>query len=126
MENKNNFLSYVKAQTFSIISTLVCILIFAFTIKILELPDSCIVPVNYVIKSLCIFLGVLSLTKDKTEGLKKGFIHGILYVIIAFLVFSFLNKTFSISISLLLEILLGGILGGIIGIVLVNFRKTKI
>jgi len=123
MKTQNNFLNFLVAQTISIVATLLLILVFALSIKLFEMPDTCITPINYLIKAICISLGVWFLTKDKTSGLKKGFLHGALYITIAFIVFSILNKTFILSLSLLIEILLGALVGGIIGILLVNIRK---
>jgi len=123
MKTQNNVLNFIIAQTISVVSTLIMILLFALAIKSFEMPDTCILPINYLIKVICISLGVWFLTRDKVDGLKKGFLHGALYTIIAFLVFSFLNKTFILSLSLLLEIIISAIAGGIIGILLVNVRK---
>lgn len=122
MENKNVVLNFVKAQALSIVLTLACILIFALAIKYFELKDSCIVPVNYAIKALCIASGVFVLTKSKHNGLKNGVLHGLLYVVISFLVFSFLNHSFVLEISLLIEMLLGALVGGIFGVVFVNMK----
>ena len=63
------------------------------------------------------------LKKLKEMGLITGFLIGVLYTALAFVVFSILNGGFVFEMSLINDLLFGGIAGGIAGIIAVNFKK---
>ena len=57
MSSNNLFLQALKAVVISLIFSLFCILIFAIILNVFSLPNAVIKPVNYLIKSLSVFLG---------------------------------------------------------------------
>ena len=60
------------------------------------------------------------------NGWLRGFILGVLFVLIAFVVFSLLGDGFDFDIKLLNDVALGGVTGLISGILSVNvFRKGE-
>ena len=117
-------LDILKGALISVIISLICILIFAFFIKIIGISDSLILPINQVIKFVSIFFGVkVSLKKNKEKGFLKGLIIGFVYTILAFAIFSILSKNFCFDKSLFNDVLFGTIGGILCGILLVNLRK---
>ena len=77
-----------------------------------------IAPVNEVIKGVSIFFGVfVGLRKYKKMGLLNGILIGFLFTVVAFLVFSLLDGTFSFDRTLLNDIVFGSIIGAICGII---------
>lgn len=119
--NSNLLLSVLKGSIIAVSFSLVFILIFALLIKLFNISDSVITPVNQVLKIISIFLGCLfALKKFPQRGLITGALIGIVYTIIAFLVFSALGRTFSLNLSLLNDIAFALIIGALCGIFLVN------
>ena len=117
-------LDILKGALISVIISLICILIFAFFIKIIGISDSLILPINQVIKFVSIFFGVkVSLKKNKEKGFLKGLIIGFVYTLLAFAIFSILSKNFCFDKSLFNDVLFGTIGGILCGILLVNLRE---
>lgn len=118
------FKAIIKGALLALSISLILICIFAFMLRFIDIPISAIEPINQVIKFGSIILGVfVSLKKVKEMGLITGFIIGVLFTLLAFVVFSLLNGGFCFETSLINDILFGGIAGGIAGIVAVNFKK---
>ena len=114
-----------KGAIIAVSITLVLILLFAILIKIANIPDSVITPVNQVIKIVSIFVGCFqTLKKYPQKGLITGASIGAVYTILAFLVFSLLGGTFSINLSFLSDLFFSLIIGGLCGIFAVN-KKLK-
>jgi putative membrane protein (TIGR04086 family) len=124
MNKKNNILSLLSGTILSVCVTLILILAFAFIIKITNLSDNLIFPINQVIKIISIFVGVLlTLRISKDKGFLKGILIGITYYILSFIVFSILQGDFSITMNNIYDLLLTSFMGGLIGIIVVNIRK---
>lgn len=122
MSSNNLFLQALKAIVISLIFSLFCILIFAIILNVFSLPNAVIKPVNYLIKSLSVFLGAY-FTISGERGAFKGFIIGTIIILICFLVFSITSCNFSIDVSFIWDLLLGGVIGAITGIVAVNKKR---
>lgn len=119
------FLSIVKGSLIALCVSLVGILIFAFCLKFTSLSDKLITPINQVIKGISIFLGVFfGLRKRKDKGLLGGLMIGLIYTIVAFLVFSLLNSSFVFDLTLAYDIIFGTLIGGICGIITINVKKS--
>ncbi len=120
-------LSVLKGSLVSLCFSLVGILIFAFILKFTNISDSVINPVNQVIKAASVLLGVfIGLKKEKEMGLVSGLLIGLIYTVVAFLVFSILDGCFVFDRTLLNDILFGGITGAICGIICVNIKKSSV
>ncbi len=123
-ENKNIVLSCLKGALISVCVSLICILVFAFFIKLTNMSETLIKPINQVIKVLSILIGVLFVTKkDKQKGLVKGLVIGFLYTILAFVVFSILNGQFKFDVTILIDLVFGLLTGAICGVIGVNVKK---
>ena len=130
MKNKvkeNSFLlNFLKGTFVALIVSLIGILIFAFVLKMLNVSDGLIAPVNQIIKILSIFIGVtVALKKNKQKGLLTGLLVGLIYTLLAFLVFSILNGTFNLDKSLFNDVLFGSISGAICGIISITIKGKK-
>ncbi len=118
----NDFLQYIKGLIVSLIVSFALILLFALIIKLTNLSDAWIVPINLIIKAISVVLGVVIYAKSKSGGLKKGLIMAISYTTLAFVVFSAISGGFSIGWELLLDYLFTSIVGIIVGVIKVNTK----
>lgn len=124
LKNNTSFLTILKGALFSLILSLLAILVFAFIIKLTGLSDGFIKPFNQVIKVVSILFGCLmAFKKDNEKTLIKGAIIGAVYVVLAFLLFSALNGSFEFSPTIFIDILFGLAVGVISSIILNIFRK---
>ena len=111
----------VKGSLIAVSVSLFLILIFAFLIKIFNIPDYLIKPINQVIKIMSVFIVVLfALKKLPQKGLVSGMLIGVIYTILAFLIFSFLSGKFTFSFTILIDVLCALVIGGLCGVFFVN------
>ena len=110
---------FVKGSVIALIISLALVILFAFCFKWFSLPDSIIFPVTFVIKGLSVIFGTLIAVRG-SRGLIKGFMFGVIFYLLSYLVFSVLSGSFSFGLTGLLDLAFSAILGGIIGIIKVN------
>ncbi len=124
--DKNGLLGCVlKGVLVGLCVALVGILLFAFVLRFTNISDKIISPVNQVIKGVSIFFGVfIGMKKHKANGLLSGFLIGLLFTVVAFLVFSLLDGAFVFDRTFLNDIIFGSIIGSICGIICVNLKKN--
>ena len=88
-EKKGNIaLELITASVIAVLISLILILLCALIIKWLNLSDGWLMPVNQVIKAVSMFTGALLGFRDKRRGWAKGLALGVIYIILAFLIFS--------------------------------------
>ena len=125
-EKKGNyFLETIIAIFVALIISLILVVIAAFAIKLFNISDSAIVIINQVIKGVSILLAGVICFKLPHSGWLRGFILGLLYILLAFVVFSLLSGEFVFDLTLLNDAVLGGVSGLISGIIAVNIRKRS-
>ena len=117
------FFEQIRALVFALIITLALVFLSAFLIKIFSIPTQYISIINQIIKGLAIFLSALFSFRSGGKGFIRGIIHGVIYILVTFVIFSALNGEICIDISLLNDITLGGVSGLLSGIIAVNARK---
>lgn len=124
-DEKTSFIPLVlKGSLIALSISLIAVLIFAFVLRFLSIPDGAIKPVNQVIKTFSILVGVfMGLRKSKEMGLISGLVIGIVYTVLSFVAFSALYGNFEFTRALVNDLLFGAIIGGICGVIAVNFRK---
>lgn len=126
VSNNSMLGSVVKGTLIALCVSLVLVLIFAFLLKFTNIPDSAIKPINQVIKGASVFIGVfVGMKKIKELGLVSGLLIGVIYTILAFLVFSILGGSFGFDLTLLTDIVFGAVIGAICGIICVNLKKSS-
>ena len=125
-KNGNYFLETIIAVFVALIISLILVVIAAFAIKLFNIADSAIVIINQVIKGLSILLAGIICLKLPNNGWLRGFFVGLVYVLLAFVVFSLLSGEFTFGLSLLNDAVLGGVSGLISGIIAVNIHKRNV
>lgn len=119
---KFSMLKILKSALICVLISLGLILIFAISLKFIDISDVVIKIINQVIKIISIFFGVFFCQKtDKSRGLIKGILIGVIYSIFAYFVFSILNSKISFGLCNILDMLFSAIFGGICGIFCANF-----
>lgn len=120
------FISLLKGSLMALSISLILICIFAFLLRFCDIKAEAIKPINQVIKIVSILIGTFYGLKKTTEmGLITGLFIGLMYTLLAFVVFSLLNGGFCFERSLINDFIFASIAGGIAGIVAVNFRKNR-
>lgn len=124
-EKGNGILEVVKAIIIAIIISLALILLSSFLIKVLNVALEATKIIVQVIKGVSIFVACLICLKSPTNRWLKGILIGIIYIIIAFFVFSLLDdsKGITFSISFLNDVIIGSASGLISGVVASVIRK---
>lgn len=118
------FKGLIKGTLIALSISLIAICIFAFVLRFCNIPVDAIKPINQVIKIVSVLIGVfIGLKKVKEMGLISGFCVGVLYTILAFIVFSILNGGFTFERTLINDLIFGGIAGAIAGIISINLKK---
>ena len=124
-QNSGAVLEFIKALIVAIIITFLLVLLFAVIIKFCNIDSEYIPIINQCIKTLSVFIAVLMCFSSRPNGWLRGFIFGILYVAVSFVIFSAFNTAFIFDISLLNDCAFGGVSGLISGIIAVNVKKSK-
>ena len=123
-KDRSFLLAIIKGSLIALCISLVGILIFAFILKFASISDGAIRPINQIIKGISVLVGVfVAMRKVDKMGLVGGLLIGLIYTIIAFVVFSILDGNFQFNLSLLNDILFGSIMGAICGIIAVNVKR---
>ena len=123
LNKKSGVGEFVKALIVSIIFTLLLVLVFAVIVRFCSIDAKYIPIVNQVIKCVAIVSSMLLCFTKRPNGWLRGFIFGVLYVAVAFLVFSAFSGKFEFGLKLLNDCVLGGVCGLIGGIIKVNGKK---
>jgi putative membrane protein (TIGR04086 family) len=125
INNKGNVLSgFIKGVLVSLITTLIGIFLFALVLRFVDLNTIIIKVVNQIIKILSVLFGVkVCLKGNKSRGLLKGAVVGVLYTVLSYLIFSLLVSSFSFGLNLIYDILFLGLAGVVCGVIFVNSKK---
>lgn len=123
-KDRSFLLAIIKGSLIALCISLVGILIFAFILKFASISDKAIRPINQIIKGVSVLIGVfVAMRKVDKMGLVGGLLIGLVYTILAFVVFSTLDGHFVFNLTLLNDLLFGGIMGAICGIIAVNVKR---
>lgn len=122
-QNKSAVFEVVKTVIVAVIISLIAILITAFLIKLFNISTTAIPIINQVIKGVSILVACLICIKTPTNGWIKGIISGLLYIILAFVIFSLLSGKFEFGLNILNDVAIGAVSGMISGIIAVSIRK---
>ncbi|MBR2967601.1 MAG: TIGR04086 family membrane protein [Clostridia bacterium] len=124
-KNGGAFFETIVTIFVAVIFSLIFVVIAAAAIKLFNIADSAILIINQVIKSISILIAILICFKKSNGGWIRGFVVGLVYVLLAFVVFSLLSGEFIFDLSLLNDAALCGVSGLISGIIAVNLRKKN-
>ena len=123
-EIKPDVLDVLKAVLFGALIALALVLIFAIVLKFTSLPAKAIMPVNIVIKLVSIFVGIILGFKYKQNGILKGAIAGLVFMLLTFFIFAALNAFKDVKFSWI-DLITLPIAGALSGIVAVNIKSKK-
>lgn len=123
--SNNLILDFLKGIIIALLLSLGLIILFAFSLKWFNIPDSFIPSFTLAIKGISVLIGSIFAVKGESKGLIKGFGFGAIYIVFAFIIFSVLSGGFNFSFNSLLDMLFAGLLGGMVGIIKVN-KTSKI
>ena len=124
LDLKPDVLDVLKAVLFSTLISLALVLVFAIVLKFTSLPTKAIMPVNIVIKLVSIFVGCLIGFKTKQNGILKGAIAGLVFMLLTFFIFAALNAFKDVKFSWI-DLITLPIAGALSGIVAVNIKSKK-
>lgn len=127
LKKLNDFwLGVIKGSLWAVSISLIAILLFAVIIRFTNLSDSFIMPINQVIKIFSILIGCLMATKlNPQKGLKMGFFIGLIYSVLAYLIFSILSTSFSFSMTTIIDLVFASLIGAICGVFAVNVANKN-
>ena len=121
---KPDVLDVLKAVLFATLISLALVLIEAIIIKFSSIPLSAIMPMNIAIKLVSIFVGCIIGFKNKQNGILKGVIAGLIYMLLTFFIFAALNAFKDVKFSWI-DLITLPIAGALSGIVAVNIKSKK-
>ena len=116
---KTRAIDVLKGVFVAVLISLICILIFALTIKFFNVNQSMIQPINQIIKFVSILIGVHIMFKGKEKkSLISACLMGLFYTVSAILLFNLLNASLNeIDFSIVTDSLFGAVAGLISGII---------
>lgn len=123
--NKKDFFEIFKGIVFSLLISIFSVIIFAIIVKFANLSAKTVEIVNTALKILSIFLGTLLAIGSGRQGLFKGGLIGLLFVLVSYLVFSLINGSFSVNPLTAFDVIFSLAAGLLSGVFAVNVRKGK-
>jgi len=121
--NRSLILDVIKGVVFSLVISMVLIILFAIIIRFANIPDSLIMPINQIIKVISILFGSIIALKGSNKGLIKGVLIGAIYAILAYFVFSILSRSLEVGLTSITDLLFDSLIGACSGLIAVNIRK---
>ena len=121
---KTDVTDVLKAVLFATLISLALVLIFAIVIRFANVENKVIMPVNIAIKILSLLIGVMIAFKNPQNGLVKGAISGVIYMLLTFLIFSALNGFKDVAFSCI-DLITLPVAGAISVIIAVNLKARK-
>ena len=122
-KKSNGILEILKAVIVALILSLVLILLASFIVKLANIDTKYLSIINQIIKGVSVLVACLICLKTPSGGWARGIIVGIIYIALAFVVFSLLNGKFVFDLSIVNDLAIGSITGLLSGIIAVNIRK---
>lgn len=119
-ENGNNIKKVIKGSAFSIIITLIGLLVYSIILSYTSVSESTIPTIVIIITAISILIGsTISTSNIKKNGIINGMLVGLIYIAIIYLLSSIVTGNFLLNITSIIMIItsvLTGALGGIIGV----------
>lgn len=128
MKNKENLIldlkDLLRGVLVALLFSLAFVLLFALIIRWADIGENGIVIGNYVIKFLSLAIGILIGFKHHKNGILKGAIVGLTFMLVTFLIFGAMSAFVGVAFNWidLVALTLGG---AILGVIRVNLRTKK-
>ena len=123
--NKKDFFEIFKGVIFSLIISVLTVIVFAIIVKFANLSSKAVEIVNIALKIISILTGTLLAVGSGRQGLFKGGIIGLLFVLVSYLVFSLINGSFSVNPLTAFDVIFCLVAGLLSGVFAVNVRNGK-
>ena len=125
--NWNGFLITLKCCLIGLSATLIGTIIFAVVLKFANLSSIFISYINDIIKVLSIFIMVTCLKRNNGEKLIfKSLFAGLIYGLLSYVIFSFLNGGFNFNISFIYDLLFALIVSAIVAVIINILNKKTV
>ena len=119
-DSNRGYVTILKGVLISFILTLLLVFVFAIILTYTNIQESAIFPAVLLITAMSILIGSsISTIKIKKNGILNGGIIGLIYMLLIYLISSFIGTGFALNLNSILVILsgiVGGMLGGIVGV----------
>lgn len=116
----NSFMKIIKGSIISIVISIILLFIFAIILTYTNVSESVMVPVIICITAVSILIGgVICSSNIRKNGLFNGGLVGVIYILVLYLISSFITGKFNFStysIIMILVSIASGALGGIFGV----------
>ena len=123
-ENGNNIKKVIKGSAFSIIITLIGLLIYSIILSYTSVSESTIPTIVIIITAISVLIGsTISTSNIKKNGIINGICVGGLYLSSLYILSSIAFCGFLFNLTSVIMIVIGIILGGIGGIIGVNMGR---
>ena len=126
MENSstgNGLFQIIKGAALALAASLLAAIVFASILRVTELPDAVIYPVNQTLKVLAVCLGTIAFVRGD-KGFIKGGAIGLIFTALSYLTFSAIGGDFSLSWMIAVEVLIALFAGVVCGAIAVNLRSN--
>lgn len=119
-ETGENIKKILKGSAFSIIITLIGLLIYSIILSYTSVAESTMPTIIIIITGISILIGsTISTSNIKKNGIVNGMLVGLIYITLIYLLSSIITGKFSLNTNSMIMIItsvLTGALGGIIGV----------
>lgn len=119
-ENGNNIKRIIKGSIFSIVITLIGLLVYSIILSYTSISETTMPATIIIVTAVSILIGsTISTSNIKKNGIVNGVLVGIIYIAIIYLISSIVTGNFLLntnSIIMVIASTLTGALGGIIGV----------
>ncbi|MBQ7653203.1 MAG: TIGR04086 family membrane protein [Clostridia bacterium] len=122
---KTSVLNILKGLLFSLVFSVVAVLILAIIAKYAPMSDGVVTAINQVIKVVALFFGILIGFKRQKLGVVAGLIVGLCYTLLSFAIFSLVSGELDFKELSVFDFLIGLGAGAASGILAVNLKGLK-
>ena len=125
MEVKQDLKSLTKGTLWSVIVTLVSVLLLALIVSLSGMSGGIITFISQAIKVVAIFFGVrIALRHVEKRGWLFGAIMGIIYTVLTYFIFAIIGGDFDITTGILVEMLFSLAIG-VISAILIRIGRRR-
>lgn len=134
MENENQIIKskqyvakklllVIKALIIALTITMVCILLFALIIKIIDLSTTTILTINQIIKVISILSAVLYVVKRDNISWRLGCLIGLAYSLFAWLIFGILSNGVILDMKVFYDLIFSSVIGLILSFIVKGVKQ---
>ena len=121
-EKVSDFFQMVRATCLAVLCSLCLCLAFSVVLNCTNIGDKWILPINFCIRAIAVFLGCAWFLRGE-KGWLRGGIVGLMFTFLSGLTFALVGGGVELSWLLIVEVLFGVVSGSLSGIFAVNFRQ---